>query len=147
MNFLQIVCGGAIGTSVMTIFSYVISQVRGKQFREPELLNELLVRARVMKFTSSKNHPLGWIIHYGVGFAFVTLYQLLVHLTGIEPTLTYYLLAGLISGFIGVAAWHVTFSIHPNRPIIDFKEYYLQLIAAHVIFGLAAYSGITLGLS
>ena len=128
----------------MTAFSYYLSYIRKKQFREPELLNELLVRARMMKFTASKNHPAGWIIHYLVGVVFVIIYQLIAAVTALTPDILFYSLGGLISGFIGVAIWHVTLSLHPNSPALDLKEFYFQLVIAHIIFGLSAYAGLWL---
>jgi hypothetical protein len=142
MNFLEILLGGIIGTTIMTGFSYYVSRVRKKQFREPELLNELLVRGRLMKFTTSKNHPAGWLIHYLVGILFVAAYQLTSHITSIEADFAFYTLSGLISGFAGAAIWHVTLMLHPNPPAVAVKEFYLQLVLAHVIFGMTAYPGL-----
>jgi hypothetical protein len=142
MNFLQILSGGILGTTAMTAFSYAVSQIRKKQFREPELLNELLVHARILKFAPSKNHPTGWIIHYCVGILFMTAYQFITMATHIEPDLSFYTISGLISGFAGVAIWHITLMLHPNPPVVDLKEYYFQLVPAHVIFGMTAYPGL-----
>jgi len=142
MNILQIISGAVIGTSLMTLFSYAMSRLRKKQFGEPALLNELLVRARLIKFISSRNHPAGWAIHYGVGLLFVIGYHVIAYLTDIEVTFGYFVLAGTISGLLGIGTWHLVFRGHPNPPTIDLKEFYLQLEAAHIIFGAGAYAGI-----
>lgn len=142
MKILHVISGTITGTSMMTVFSYWMSNLRKKQFREPELLNELLVRARLMKFVSSRNHPAGWIIHYGVGLVFVGIYHTVASFTDIELTFGYLVTAGALSGLLGIAAWHATFRIHPNPPVVDLKEFYIQLEAAHIIFGAAVYGGL-----
>jgi len=121
----------------MTVFSYIYSNTRGKQFREPKLLNELLARLGWISFSAGPNHWTGWVIHYLVGFLFVAVYYWL----GIVKTFDDYLIAGTVCGIIGIAGWRTVFAIHPNPPVIRFREYYLQLLVAHVVFGIGAYLG------
>jgi hypothetical protein len=42
---------------------------------------------------------------------------------------------GSASGFFGAEVWRQILKLHPNPPRVDFKNYYKQLIFAHVVFG------------
>ena len=121
----------------MTLFSYSMGFVRKKNFREPELLNELLKRLDP-KSTLITLPFAGWFIHYLVGLLFIFLYQLFWHFSGSQPTLTNGILLGALNGIVGILGWQFTFYVHPNPPQIDFKEYYIQLFFAHIIFGASA---------
>jgi len=130
-----------VSTTLMTAFSYYFSWLRNKQFKEPEILNELLWRLRLIKGSGGKNHPAGWTIHYVVGFIFVIAYHIFWNKTEYEPTFGTSILLGALSGVIGVVGWRITFGTHPDPPTLDFKEYYVQLLIAHIIFGAGAYLG------
>jgi hypothetical protein len=149
MNFylhVRILFDAIIATSLMTMFSYIFSILRKKQFKEPELLNDLLRRINLIKGPNIKKHATGWIIHYTVGWIFVTVYYLLFKNFQINPTLWVYTALGFICGIVGIAGWKVTFAIHPNPPDIHFSEFYLHLLAAHIVFGIGAFMAYKLGL-
>lgn len=134
MNILQIVLGALVGTSFMTFFSYAVSRNKDKQFREPEVLNELLSRAKI-NFTPLKESPPGWILHYSTGLLFVIGYHLFWELSGIDPSLLNGAIIGAVNGVVGVAIWIITFSVHSNPPDIDIKDYYGHLLIAHIVLG------------
>jgi len=125
----------------MTAFSYIISIVRGKQFREPVLLNKVLDRWTDMYLTPHSSNPAGWALHFFVGFIFVVIYHLLWTYTEIEITWWSAVLMGAISGLVGIGIWMFTFVIHPNQPKVDFFGFFAQLFFAHVFFGLGAWVG------
>ena len=119
----------------MTIFSYGVAAILKQQFREPELLNILALRLNLLKKTSGKNHPLGWILHYAVGMLFILIIELTRIGFNIDPSIIYYIVSGAICGLIGIAVWFITFKLHPNPPKVWYKGFYIQLIFAHAIFG------------
>lgn len=135
MISVSLVLSCLIATTLMTAFSYLLSTLSGKQFREPELLNTLL--SRVIRRTLSPNHFAGWLMHYGVGLLFVASYYFLFRRS--HPSWFHYALAGFISGIVGVIIWFVTFRFHPAPPTLDRKKFYIQLIPAHIVFGIGAY--------
>lgn len=137
MSVLKTILAGVAGTTLMTAFSYVVSNVRNKQFREPELLNKLSNRVE-KRFHMNHNDAEGWLMHYGVGLFFSSVYDQLWRKTGIRPSVIQSILLGATTGVAGTAIWELTFRMHPNPPKIDFKEYYIQLLAAHAVFGLFA---------
>ncbi len=133
MSFGNIFFASLVATTVMTLFSYGVSVLSGKQFREPELLNALFTCVR----TKLPGRYLGWFIHYLVGILFVAAFELAFRF--IQPGLKSYLTLGFAGGIFGVMIWHLTFSIHPRPPVVTKPAFYGQLIIAHIIFGAGAY--------
>jgi len=132
-----IFAASTIAIILMTLFSFILSVIRKKQFTEPVILNDLL-RPSNAPGIQNYRHPLGWIIHYVVGLVFVICYHLLWSQDLVAPTVFNGAMLGAACGLIGIAGWHITLSIHPHPPVIDLKEFYVQLFFAHVIFGIVA---------
>ncbi len=140
MPILKILSGTVIGTSLMTLFSYYISHKLNREFKEPVLLNKMISRSPLA--ISKKNNPApGWILHYSIGTVFVVGYHFIWRRKKLNPTLKNSTFLGFISGFIGISGWHILFIIHPKPPSIHLKNYYLQLLAAHIVFGWGAAAG------
>lgn len=135
---IQILFSGIIATSVMTLFSYIVSALSHSQFREPQLLNELLKRSTALPYKPGQENLTGWTIHYAIGILFVAIFDFIWNYTDFEPSIFTGALLGFIFGFIGITGWKVMFSLNPNPPAIRFKIFYLQLLPAHVIFGIGA---------
>lgn len=139
-TILKIIAGAFIGTSLMTSFSYLLSNILDKQFREPVLINSFLQRHRFFKAESIPAIT-GWIIHYGMGSIFVLIYHFIWSSTTISPHLLSGSLLGFINGLVGILGWALVFHIHPNPPSIDNFAHYLHLIIAHILFGISATIG------
>ncbi|MEX0720147.1 MAG: hypothetical protein WD059_05735 [Balneolaceae bacterium] len=143
MAVLKILFGSIAGTSLMTLFSYLMAYELNRQFKEPELLNELLFQSYFYE-SSGKPTAAGWLLHYLIGIIFVTCFHFFWMLTVVEPTFFSGTLLGLASGFIGISGWHLTFRIHHKPPSINLSTYYFHLLAAHIIFGWGAAAGYNL---
>ena len=141
--FIQILISSLVATSVMTLFSYIISESFRELYKEPVLLSYCLTTLAISLSAKTKN-ILGWIIHYAIGFLFVLGYYLIWENEIMNKTWTAALILGAISGIIGIASWVIIFKISDYKPKIDFKGYYLQLFFVHVIFGLSAFTVYTL---
>ena len=135
MEILKIIIATIAGTSVMTAFSYLASESFNKLWKEPVLINLVLSRAAI-NVSPSRKSALGWIIHYVIGLAFVISYHLLWKYYEIDPTWFCGLILGIGSGFIGVISWYFLFMLPTEKPKIKFKQYYLQLFKAHILFAL-----------
>jgi hypothetical protein len=121
------------GTTMMTAFSYLVSEAHNKNFIEPELIAEMIKRLPV-KMNDSTARTAGWAMHYGVGFAWApVLYGLLKKMPAAN-TLMASLAVGAISGVTAVLVWKAAFSVHPAAPDTDYKRFYRQLVIAHWIF-------------
>ncbi|HEX6225369.1 MAG TPA: hypothetical protein VFZ52_13215 [Chryseolinea sp.] len=136
-NIVSLSIATVISTTLMTLFSYLVSFIRRKKFSEPELLNDLIRRWNKKTF-SAVTPFIGWFIHYAVGFFFNFLYQGYWITTDSNPTLISGVIFGALAGVVGILGWKVAFALHSNPPLTDFKEYYLQLFFAHIVFGVSA---------
>ena len=136
---LRVASAAITGTTVMTAFSYYISAVEKKNFREPQLLGELL--RRLVRDMDQKNaNIIGWNIHYAVGVLFAFFYALIWRRKRKIGLLSGLVLGG-ISGLVGILAWRYTFRFHPHPPHTNYKQYYRHLFLAHLFFGVFASIG------
>lgn len=132
MDSAKIATAAVTGTSAMTLFSYIISENKNKQFREPEILAQLIQRL-FPNHHKIITHAEGWFLHYAVGTMFCIAYDQLWK--GKKPTLSSGVLLGALCGLVGITVWKATLTLHPNPPAIDFKKYASHLLVAHLIFG------------
>jgi hypothetical protein len=140
LQLQKILAAGLTGTSFMTLFSYVVSDIKNKNFREPELLGKLVYT--LLPGTDKRfSQIVGWNLHYLVGFIFSLFYIKIWEETGLKPSLKSALLLGALSGVVGLAVWKLCFKAHPNPPKISFRRYYGHLIATHLVFGLFSMLG------
>ncbi|MEO7976035.1 hypothetical protein [Flavobacterium sp.] len=142
MNFdilLQIVISSIAATSLMTLFSYVVSASARELYKEPVLLTYILTFLGIEAAMPVKI-ILAWLLHYLIGLAFVVAYHYLWVYDVLEMSCPVAFLLGSISGIIGILGWIVMFTLSSKKPNIDFQGYYLQLFVAHVIFGIAAFA-------
>lgn len=122
----KILSSGSIGTSFMTLFSHLVAESEQEQFREPELLGQLIQNLHD-DIKKEYARPAGWILHYLVGYMFVMIYEQVWKHTSAKPGLASGLVLGGISGVLAVFVWKKVFDLHPDPPQIDFKKYYTQL--------------------
>lgn len=135
----KIIIAGVVGTSLMTLYSYLKSEKEDEQFREPELLNELIDRSKLFPTIKEEStHPAGWGAHYAIGISFVTAYHFLWRNSLCRPSIAKTLVVGSVSGLLGIASWKIFFSQHDNPPHNNRSGYYRQLFVAHLIFTAAA---------
>jgi hypothetical protein len=133
-RLLKILVGTIAGTSALTTTSYKLSELRNKQFREPELINSFLKKKFGLDIP--KDHPNGWIIHFIVGALFLAAYDKVWSTDGINKTIKSDILLGTVTGLVGVAAWKLISKLEPRMKALKKDEYYLQLFISHVIFSL-----------
>lgn len=144
MNLLKPLIAGAIGTTFMTMYSYGYSRLRKKQFREPVLLAELLSGSSAPE--RKKDFLKGWMAHYLVGAAFSISYQqFLKGKFNQHPALKSIITGGAYGFFVGVPSWKAAFTLHPQPPKIAYREFYLHLVLAHLVFGYFAFGKIEEG--
>ena len=144
MKLGKILLAGVVGTTFMTLYSYIISKREREQFVEPVLLNELIDRSETLPEIDNaekKVHPAGWLGHYGIGVVFVLSYYVLWRRALSSPSLVKALLIGSASGLAGIAAWKIMFAANDNPPQNDRYRYYRQLFVAHLIFSVFALYG------
>lgn len=128
-------------TTAMTAFSYGLSRVAQKQFREPELLSFLVHEQPLVRLTRSykwANKTTGYLLHYaaGVGYAagYEYLWKPLVKLPKVVKGAAY----GVVAGISGVVVWEATIQLRERPPRLDKAKYYGHLVLAHIVFGITA---------
>ena len=137
MDILRIMIGALVGTTMMTIFSYLISVGFQKLYKEPVLLKYLLLKSGA-SLTKKETAAGGWILHYAIGILFITIYHFLWTSNSIALTWLNGLFLGIASGIVGILGWFVMFKISKFKSDIDFAGYFVQLLFAHIIFALSA---------
>jgi len=136
MNFYKILIAAFSATNIMTTFSFIVSISFKKLFREPVMLNFILdgagisLKGRVKKIA-------GWLAHYLIGLAFVLVYESVWHYTDVEFGFLSGLVFGIISGFIGVSCWRLTYRLPDGNRQVPSKEYGIQLFFGHIVFAIA----------
>lgn len=127
-----------VATSIMTAFSYILSNIRNKQFREPELLNIVLSSSDLFNLELSKKSSVGWILHYLIGLILVLIFEILLKFELIPISITSGAIFGFVAGIMGVFGWKLFFYLSEKPSEITWNiEYYLQLIVAHILFGIS----------
>jgi hypothetical protein len=125
------------GTTVMTLFSYLVSMVVRENFSEPEHLGTMM--HRLVPGSSKKITQIaGWGTHYAVGLLFVLGYQELWNTGKIKKSIRNGIILGALSGGLAVLVWKATMKSHPAPPWIDFTKFYIQLVPAHIVFAVCA---------
>jgi len=124
------------GTAAMSLFSYVVSNLENKNFREPEILAHLIKRLSE-KISKEEAEAAGWAAHYAAGILFVAVYNELWKREKIKPSVASGAILGAVSGLAGIMIWSAVFKLHPNPPAKNLKPYFEHLMMAHVVFGIS----------
>ena len=145
MEFKKVLSSGILGTSAMTIFSYLVSELMSDNFREPEIMS-LLFKNLSITFLQYGTYLgcLAWVFHYIIGFSFVFIYVKLWDKNTIRPNIISGIFLGAITGIIGIIGWYITLRIHPNPPTVNLRNFFILLFFAHIVFGIFATLGYVL---
>lgn len=138
-DLLPVMSAGITGTSLMTLFSYLVSRLQKENFREPEILARLIYHL-VPQINRRYSQVAGWNIHYLVGLLFAIYYAKLWE-KNVQPTVKSGLKLGGITGVLAMIVWMLTLNIHPAPPKIKFRRFYGHIILAHLVFGCFANIG------
>ncbi len=132
------VIAGIIGTSTFTLFSFLLAKTIKKNYVEPTLLDQMLIRV-TPGMNEKQAKVTGWLIHYLIGIAFAANYNLLINKKQVAPTITNGAIAGTITGLLASFAWDNILTLHPAPPRKRSIDFYVQLVAGHAIFGITAF--------
>lgn len=130
----RIILPALSGTSAMTLFSYLVSDYKNRNFREPDVLAQLVKRLRI-NISGNNAQVSGWVMHYAIGVLFIVFYNELWKNKIIKPSLASGSILGTASGLVGVVAWKGMFELHPNPQRKNLKRFFGHLMLAHVVFG------------
>lgn len=136
MKSFHILIAGTAATGLMSLFSYWYSRKEKEQFREPQLLGQLMSPEGASESLSPATRGAGWAGHVATGILLTGMYWSFWDRYKIRPGVLHGVILGGMTGLMATRVWKLVFKLHPHPPRIDYKEYYQQLVAAHVIFGL-----------
>lgn len=125
------------GTTSMTLFSYLVSRKKNRDFKEPKLLGKMVYRA-IPEIKKPQAKVAGWCLHCGTGLFFTVMYKELLDDTKLQSNLPEAVLLGVANGILAVGIWGTVFMLHPDPPEINFKKFFGHLILAHVFFATPA---------
>jgi hypothetical protein len=140
VNKKRVIESAVIGTTAMTLFSYLFSVSKKTNLKEPKLLGKM-IRPLVPGIGKSHSRRAGWAVHYVVGLLFAETYAQIWERSTLKPNAKNGLIFGGLSGIAAILIWKFTFAVHPHPPSVNFGKYALNLLIAHVIFGLFAVIG------
>ncbi|HEY0091320.1 MAG TPA: hypothetical protein VGB43_02445 [Flavobacterium sp.] len=134
MDILKILLATIAATSTMTAFSYFMSEAFNNLYKEPVFL-DIVMRKLGLKPGEVPRRIAAWALHYFIGLIFVICFEVICKQTDVNVTWLTGLIYGAICGIAGMLGWMIIFRLPENPPKVQFKEYYLQLFFAHIIFG------------
>ena len=140
MKLKELLIPSLLGTSAMTLCSFLISEIQEENFLEPANLTRLLKRPP-LNYDNEKALAAGWAAHYAAGVIFVLCYLLLWKKYNIKANISSGIALGAAAGLCGIAAWNLTLKMHPDPPQINKQKYFGHLFLAHIVFGIFATSG------
>lgn len=138
MDIFTIAITSIAATTTMTIFSYLLSIITAKHYEEPRLIEFLMNPSSPESTEIPKSTLVSWLIHYAIGVVFMLVFACAWHFTVFKPGIICGAVFGLIAGLIGVVGWKSMFMLKPPPPKTPLGKYFLQLIVAHIIFGITA---------
>ena len=135
----KVIIAGIVGTTFMTLYSYLKAKKENQEYVEPIMINRLIDNSKNLpSIRDEEIHPAGWVLHYITGIGFVSVYQLLSKDALTKPTFGKTFIIGSLSGLAGILVWKMLFKQHDQPPRNYRYGYYRQLFVAHIIFALAA---------
>jgi len=126
-----------LATSAMTIFSYMFAYLSKNNTREPELLGKM-IRRLVPVISKPIARAGGWTAHYAIGLLFAELYGQIWERTAVKASVKSGLIFGGLSGIAAILIWKFTLEAHPLAPATDFRNFAINLLLAHLVFGIFA---------
>lgn len=134
MELVKICLAAFAATYVMTVFSRYVSERFQHIFKEPVILGLVLSK---LAHNKSPNHIYTWeqAVRYLAGLFVVLCYHYIWTYTDIDPTWFCGLIFGILTGLTAVFYWFFLFRFSTVSKA-RFKDYYLPLVAAYVLFAL-----------
>jgi|GEM_PF-1137131 len=139
VDLSNLIIAGLVGTAGMTFFMYGMSFLTDRVMKVIRILGTMLTFRTTSKgelSDSSWATLVGTLAHYTVGLSFTLVYAEIWRAGLGVPTLRFGVVAGFVSGLVGILGWRVYFALHPQPPKnVPMKSYLLTLLVAHVVFG------------
>ena len=136
-NPWTIIAEGLVGTTLMTLFMYVLTYLTHRTLKVVHILGTMLTFSTSPSGQLSRRPlaiEIGAAAHYTVGVLFSYCFHLLWYMGIGQPDSLHMLLFGLAFGLFGSTVWYLFFKVHPNPPKVYLRPYLFSLLPAHIIF-------------
>lgn len=131
MKASRVLLSSIAATSAMTAFSYLCSRPKKANYREPELLAEML-----KSLAGQASEPAGWLIHYSIGALWSPLEWFWLktrHKANIKDAAAF----GVFGGTTGAFIWELMFRLTRASHATHKAGFYTQLVVAHVVYSVS----------
>lgn len=105
MKTKKLITAAVAGTATMTLFSYIASRIRKKDFSEPKLLAK--AEAEQLSIPPELAPVAGWGSHLIIGLSWTYLFSFYLKIIDKDPSFKDVLLFGTIGGLSAIGAWKV----------------------------------------
>lgn len=137
MKARQLLVSSAAATSCMTAFSYLVSNLKKENFREPALLAVLASNVHADLAGSVWAKPVGWLSHYVFGAAWSPLQYGFHRIRKSKASNKEAASFGVFGGLTAALAWHLMFKLAKFPPENRRGHFYRHLILAHIVYSLS----------
>ncbi len=130
---------GILATALMTVFMYLVTFLTRRPYKVVKILGTILTfQTTEERGLSDKPSAIiiGIIAHYFVGILFAYVFFNFIKENALDPKLAYALVFGLGAGVLGILVWKIIYILHPYPPRIPLREYFVNLMIGHFLFGL-----------
>lgn len=117
----------------MSGYSYGSSWYKKKNYREPQLLAELV--DQILPGLPDRNQLAGgWAAHFAAGASWSLVLNKSWRHMGLRPSFPVALSSGLASGLAGVLIWNTAFKLCKKQPRTSKTDFFRHLIPAHFVY-------------
>jgi hypothetical protein len=135
-RILKAAAGSLISASVMTMFSYKLSHIYSRNYREPALLSEI-IKNKSKDLSHKQAALIGWFVHYLVGmFWGITCETTVMKRRPVKKNLykRNSLFIGIATGLISATVWKLLLGRYPKIHRRTDSSFFIQLVPAHILF-------------
>lgn len=131
----EAILAGIIGTSVMTVYVYLIAWITGARLGVIHILASVLNERPGIDY-STKHLIVAGFVHYLIGVLFALTYLQLVVLEVASIATVSAIIYGLLIGSLAVLVWRLTFALRGKPAEVPLKTYLLSIGSGHIVFSL-----------
>ncbi|WP_207532502.1 hypothetical protein [Desertivirga arenae] len=137
MRIKEVLLSSIAATSIMTAFSYLASERKKENYREPLLLAGLINSLTTYRGSRKRLEPCGWLLHYSMGAAWSPIEYLFLRQKRGKSDVKDSAAFGIFGGVCGLLIWDLMFKVTKYSPDTNKRRFYVHLVLAHVIYGIA----------
>lgn len=135
MYYIYVLVAGVTGTTIMTLFLYLIGKLTHKNFNILWLLGSVVMRKKTKP--TFLIISIGTLLHYFTGIFYSFLFYFLWSVGVGKPNFLYSILFGIITGIIAMVVWY--FLLRKKEFNTPVSSFIISNFTAHIIFSLVVF--------